>query len=177
MSNIIYIKSWKSPVGELLLGSIDDKLCLCDWKYRKLRERVDTRLKEALDAEFVEADTIVTLNTISQLEEYFDGERKEFDIPLRLAGTPFQVSVWKKLLQINYGFTESYLGLSTNLGKPEAIRAVASANGSNAISILIPCHRVIGADGKLTGYAGGIDAKKTLLELEGVIKTIQTTLF
>ena len=175
--NQILIKSWKSPVGELILGSIDDKLCLCDWKYRKLRDQVDSRIKEALNASFIEEESSVILKTISQLKEYFDGTRETFDIPLRLAGTPFQVSVWKSLLRVNYGYTESYLGLATIFGKAEAIRAVASANGANAISILIPCHRIIGKNGKLTGYAGGINAKKDLLLLEGAISTPQTSLF
>ncbi|MFB0959682.1 MAG: methylated-DNA--[protein]-cysteine S-methyltransferase [Flavobacteriales bacterium] len=175
--NQISIKSWKSPVGELILGSIDDKLCLCDWKYRKLRDKVDTRLKEALNANYIEKESPIVLQTITQLEEYFEGNRKTFDIPLRLAGTPFQVSVWKTLLRVNYGYTESYLGLATVLGKVDAIRAVASANGANAISILIPCHRIIGKDGKLTGYAGGLKAKKELLELEGAISSSQPSLF
>ena len=175
--NQILIKSWKSPVGELILGSIDDKLCLCDWKYRKLRDQVDSRIKEALNASFIEEESSVILKTISQLKEYFDGTRETFDIPLRLAGTPFQVSVWKSLLRVNYGYTESYLGLATIFGKAEAIRAVASANGANAISILIPCHRIIGKNGKLTGYAGGINAKKDLLLLEGAISPPQTSLF
>ena len=175
--NQILIKSWKSPVGELILGSIDDKLCLCDWKYRKLRDQVDSRIKEALNASFIEEESSVILKTISQLKEYFDGTRETFDIPLRLAGTPFQVSVWKSLLRVNYGYTESYLGLATIFGKAEAIRAVASANGANAISILIPCHRIIGKNGKLTEYAGGINAKKNLLLLERAISTPQTSLF
>ena len=175
--NQISIKSWKSPVGELILGSTDDKLCLCDWKHRKLRDKIDARIKEALNAEFIERESPVILQTISQLEEYFEGNRKTFDIPLRLAGTPFQVSVWKTLLRVNYGYTESYLGLATILGKADAIRAVASANGANAISILIPCHRIIAKDGKLTGYAGGLNAKKDLLELEGAISSPQASLF
>lgn len=175
--NQILIKSWKSPVGELILGSIDDKLCLCDWKYRKLRDQVDSRIKEALNASFIEEESSVILKTISQLKEYFDGTRETFDIPLRLAGTPFQVSVWKSLLRVNYGYTESYLGLAAIFGKAEAIRAVASANGANAISILIPCHRIIGKNGKLTEYAGGINAKKNLLLLERAISTPQTSLF
>lgn len=175
--NQILIKSWKSPVGELILGSIDDKLCLCDWKYRKLRYQVDFRIKEALNASFIEGESPVLLKTISQLKEYFDGTRETFDIPLRPAGTPFQVSVWKSLLLVNYGYTESYLGLATIFGKVEAIRAVASAIGANTISILIPCHRIIGKNGKLTGYAGGINTKKDLLLLEGAISTPQTSLF
>jgi methylated-DNA-[protein]-cysteine S-methyltransferase len=101
-----------------------------------------------------------------QLAEYFAGERREFDVPLKLAGTPFQQSVWQELVRIPFGETISYGELARRVGKPEASRAVGNANGRNPISILVPCHRVIGSDGKLTGYAGGVDRKKWLLAWE-----------
>lgn len=101
-----------------------------------------------------------------QLDEYFAKERKEFDLPLMFVGTGFQKSVWNALLSIPYGKTESYGALAARLGRPTAVRAVAGANGANAISIIVPCHRVIGSDHSLTGYGGGIEAKKYLLELE-----------
>ena len=104
--------------------------------------------------------------TITQLIEYFDGVRKNFDIPLLTIGTDFQKSVWDGLIKIPYGTTASYLELSKNIGYEKAVRAVASANGANAISILIPCHRIIGSNGDLVGYAGGLPVKKKLLELE-----------
>jgi methylated-DNA-[protein]-cysteine S-methyltransferase len=105
------------------------------------------------------------------MKAYFANERKNFDIPLLMVGTDFQRSVWDGLIKIPYGNTASYLELSKNIGNEKAVRAVANANGANAISILIPCHRIIGSDGALTGYAGGLPAKKRLLELESNLFT------
>jgi methylated-DNA-[protein]-cysteine S-methyltransferase len=101
-----------------------------------------------------------------QLAEYFAGQRREFDVPLKLAGTPFQRRVWQELGRIPYGATISYAQLAQRIGKPTASRAVGHANGRNPISILVPCHRVVGADGRLTGYAGGVDKKRWLLNWE-----------
>lgn len=102
----------------------------------------------------------------AELEEYFEGRRKEFQIPLHLVGTPFQIRVWQALLQIPYGTTITYAQQARMIGKPVAVRAVAAANGRNRLPILVPCHRVIGADGSLTGYSGGIERKAELLRLE-----------
>jgi methylated-DNA-[protein]-cysteine S-methyltransferase len=110
-----------------------------------------------------------------QLEEYFDGKREEFDLMLTPYGTPFQRGVWDALQQIPHGKTLSYLELSRKLGDVLAIRAVASANGKNPIAIIIPCHRVIGSDGSLTGYAGGLYRKRFLINLESPVH--QTSLF
>jgi len=162
----INIQYYKSPIGELLLGSYDGKLCLADMKYRKMRTTIDTRIQKGLKAEYVEQSSEVIEETIKQMQEYFSGERKEFDIPLLMVGSDFQKSVWEELMKIPYGATATYLELSKNIGNEKAVRAVASANGANAIAILIPCHRIIGSDGKLVGYAGGLSAKKKLLELE-----------
>jgi methylated-DNA-[protein]-cysteine S-methyltransferase len=164
--NQIAIYYWQSPVGELILGSYDEKLCLADWRYRKKRERIDRRLQKALKAEYVESTSSVIEETVVQLEEYFAKKRKDFDIPLLLVGTDFQKSVWEGLMQIPYGTVTSYLDLAKSIGNAKAVRAVASANGANAISILVPCHRVVGSDGMLTGYAGGLDVKEKLLSLE-----------
>ncbi len=111
----------------------------------------------------------VLKKTIDQLNEYFDGKRKTFDIPLILKGTNFQQKVWKQLQQIPYGQKITYSELATRLGDPQKARAVAGANGLNPIPIIIPCHRVIGADNKLTGYSGGIERKQFLLQLEGAL--------
>jgi methylated-DNA-[protein]-cysteine S-methyltransferase len=164
----ILIKNYKSPVGELVLGSYQNQLCLCDWKYRKMRQAVDERIKTGLNGEFEEGEAEVLDNTIHQLKEYFDRKREVFKIQLLLVGTHFQKNVWAALQAIPFGQTASYLDLSRNLGNPDAIRAVSSANGANALSILIPCHRIIGSYGSLVGYTGGLDAKKRLLMLEGV---------
>ena len=166
MSNKITIKYYKTPVGELILGSFDDKLCLADWRYRKMRSTIDKRIQTGLNADCIEDSSDVIERAISQFEEYFRNERKEFDIPLLLIGTDFQKSVWDALMQVPYGKTDTYLDLSEKIGNVKAIRAVAGANGANAISIIVPCHRIIGSDGNLVGYAGGLPAKKKLLELE-----------
>ena len=101
-----------------------------------------------------------------QLEEYFAGERDEFDLPVGAPGTPFQQRVWDELARIPYGQTISYAELASRIGRPTAVRAAGAANGANPVSIVIPCHRVIGSGGALTGYSGGLEAKRFLLELE-----------
>jgi methylated-DNA-[protein]-cysteine S-methyltransferase len=117
------------------------------------------------DASWREADTpFASLRT--QLDEYFAGERRQFDVPLKLPGTPFQMRVWQELVRIPFGETITYAQLAQRLGIPTASRAVGHANGRNPVSIIVPCHRVIGANGKLTGYAGGIDKKQWLLDWE-----------
>ncbi len=177
MDNKILTTYVKFPFGELILGSFRDELCICDWRYRKMRTAVDNRIKKGLDAEFEEGESKIINETKRQLAEYFEGIRTEFTIPLKLIGTKFQQQVWNELLQIPYGKTDSYLSLSKKLGNEKAIRAVATANGANSISILVPCHRIIGSDGSLTGYAGGLPAKKKLLELEGALDNGQLELF
>jgi len=177
MSNLIKIQYYKSPIGELILGSFEDKLCLADWRYRKMRDRIDRRLKNGLKAEYFEETSPIIEETIIQFTEYFAKKRTAFDIDLLLVGTDFQKTVWKKLINIPYGKTNSYMDLSKRLGNVKAIRAVASANGANAISIMVPCHRIIGSDGKLIGYAGGLSIKKKLLLLEGAVVENQLSLF
>jgi methylated-DNA-[protein]-cysteine S-methyltransferase len=169
--NKINIQTYNSPIGELLLGSYEGKLCIADWKYRKMRITIDSRIQKGLKAEYVEENSEVIEETIKQMKEYFAHERKDFDIPLLMVGTDFQKSVWHGLIKIPYGTTVSYLELSKNIGNEKAVRAVASANGANAISILIPCHRIIGSTGDLVGYAGGLPVKKKLLELESHLFT------
>nr|WP_321453427.1 methylated-DNA--[protein]-cysteine S-methyltransferase [uncultured Carboxylicivirga sp.] len=164
--NLVSIQYYSSPVGELIIGDYNNQICLCDWRYRKMRSSVDNRIKDGLKAEFIEMKTDLIQTTINQLNEYFQKQRTHFNIPLKFVGTEFQQKVWKSLLTIPYGQTESYLGLSKRLGNEKAIRAVAAANGANAISIIVPCHRIVGSNGELTGYAGGLPAKKKLLELE-----------
>jgi methylated-DNA-[protein]-cysteine S-methyltransferase len=167
---LITIHYFSTPFGELIIGSYDDKICICDWKYRKMRPAIDQRIRKGLDASYEEGTSAIIEKCKLQLKEYFEGTRTAFDIPLLLVGTDFQKEVWNALLQIPHGKTTSYLGLSQKLGNEKAIRAVATANGANAISIIIPCHRVIGSDGNLVGYAGGLPAKKKLLLLEGALK-------
>lgn len=127
---------------------------------------IDSRIQKGLRTTYSEENSDVVQEAICQLGEYFNRERRHFDVPLLPIGTEFQKSVWNELLQISYGSTETYLGLSKRLNNTAAIRAVAAANGANAISIFIPCHRIIGSGGQLVGYAGGLQAKKRLLALE-----------
>lgn len=170
--NRISIQYLQTPVGEMILGAYDNQLCMADWRYRKGRETIDKRLQKGLDAMFVEEESEVLDLAKEELEAYLKGLRQTFDLPLLLVGTAFQKSVWQGLLHIDFGTTVSYKELAKNVDRKTAVRAVASAVGANAISIFIPCHRIIGSDGSLTGYAGGLDAKKKLLALEQNIFTI-----
>ena len=167
--NIIKIKRYESPCGVLMLGSIDDKLCLCDWQVEKHRDHVDRRLKRILNAEFEEGSSEVIEKAEQQLNEFFARKRRMFDVPLLFVGTEFQKTVWNFLLTIPFGKTISYGEMARQIGLPKAVRAVANANGANSISIFAPCHRVIGSDRSLTGYGGGLEAKRFMLELEGVL--------
>lgn len=166
--NIIKIRRYESPCGTLVLGSYGDKLCLCDWQVEKHRDHVNRRLKRVLNAEFEEGRSDIIEKAMQQLDEFFAGTRREFEIPLLFAGTDFQETVWEELLKIPYGQTISYGEMARRIGMPKAVRAVANANGANSISIFAPCHRVIGSNRSLTGYAGGVDTKRKLLELEEI---------
>ena len=146
-----------SPVGELLLAGSERGL-LGLWMQKGAVRRTPGKGWVRDDAAFTEA--------CAQLDEYFAGERREFDLELDPVGTPFQRRVWRALGEVPYGTTVTYGELAERLGRPRAARAVGAANGLNPISIVIPCHRVIGASGALTGYAGGIERKRTLLGLE-----------
>lgn len=180
----VYCRELDIPVGQIILGAMGGKLCLCDWKNSRRRMQNTNRIKRLLKAELVYITSVqertellakasdlqdslsVLDKTEKELAEYFAGSRKSFDIPLLLVGTDFQKSVWLALQEIPYGEVVSYMGVSQAIGNPQAIRAVSQVIGSNPLSILIPCHRVVGSNGALTGYAGGLVAKRYLLELE-----------
>ena len=164
--NIIKVMHYRFPCGEMMLGSFDGRLCLCDWADGRRRASVDQRLQRMLNANYVEGSSDVIEKARHQLDEYFSHQRREFDVPLLFVGTDFQKKVWNELLEIPYGKTISYGDLAYRIGMPNAVRAVANANAVNAISIIAPCHRVIGRDGSLTGYGGGLARKRGLLELE-----------
>ena len=166
MSNQIFTFRYSAPCGDMILGSYGEKLCLCNWVVEKHPGRVDKRLRTLLGADYVEAPSDILQEATRQLDEYFRCERTMFDIPLLFIGTAFQKRVWEQLLDIPYGQTLSYGEMARRLGMPSAVRAVANANGANAISIFAPCHRVIGSNGALTGYGGGVEAKEYLLALE-----------
>jgi methylated-DNA-[protein]-cysteine S-methyltransferase len=165
----ISIQYYKTEIGELIIGSFEDKLCLLDFRYRKTRKQVDNRIKNKLQAEFIERDTIFLKRVHRQVNEYLRGDRKEFNISTTVVGTDFQKKIWEVLRSIGYGKAISYLRLAEKLGNKKAVRAVANAVGANALGIVIPCHRVIENNGGLGGYAGGLEAKKRLLNLEGTI--------
>jgi methylated-DNA-[protein]-cysteine S-methyltransferase len=152
-------KKMDSPVGNLKLVASDQGLVAILWQNDK-PSRV--RLNELVE----DATHPILLDTERQLREYFAGKRKTFSIPLDMRGTSFQKNVWHALLAIPFGETRSYGQLAKQLGNPQAMRAVGAANGRNPISIIVPCHRVIGSSGKLTGFAGGLETKAQLLSLE-----------
>jgi len=151
-----------SPVGRLTLGASDAGLAAALWDND--RPQV-VSLKRAAES----PDHPILVRAARQLVEYFTGNRKSFDIPLYFAGTEFQRKVWNALLTIPYGETRSYGQIARQIGHPDAVRAVGAANGKNPISIVVPCHRVIGSTGSLTGFGGGLSAKARLLELEGAL--------
>ncbi len=173
----ILIKRWQSPVGEMLIGSHDGKLCLCDWAVEKRRGTIDRRIQRHLNARYETGTSEIIERAVAQLEAYFAGRRQTFDIPLVFTGSEFQNTVWRELLHIPYGTTISYAELARRIRNPKAVRAVAAANAANPISIFVPCHRVIGSNHTLTGYAGGLDAKKRLLELETATVPAEQSLF
>lgn len=163
---MIALKLIDSPVGKMRIGATDEGICLFDFQYRKSIDSIMRRIETHLQDKFEDGEHPHFAALERQIGEYFTGARKEFDLPLHLVGTEFQKSVWRGLLQIPYGETRSYKQQSIFLGNEKAIRAVAGANGENGIAIIIPCHRVIGEDGSLTGYGGGLQRKKWLLDLE-----------
>ncbi|HCC50762.1 MAG TPA: cysteine methyltransferase [Porphyromonadaceae bacterium] len=161
--NIAYLET---DLGLMVAAATDKGICMFEFADYKLIDLELRQLVEEFKAPLVQSGNPYFDMLEKQLGEYFRGERKNFDIPLELVGTEFQKTVWLSLLQIPYGCTTTYGKQAGLIGKPSSVRAVANANGKNKISIILPCHRVIGADGSLTGYGGGIWRKKKLLELE-----------
>jgi AraC family transcriptional regulator, regulatory protein of adaptative response / methylated-DNA-[protein]-cysteine methyltransferase len=155
-----------TPLGEMVAGATDEGICLLEFTDRKILQNEYEDLKNLLNTTIEEGSNKHIKALQKQLKEYFEGKRKEFTVPLVITGSPFQKSVWTELLKIDFGSTRSYLEQATALKNPESIRAVASANGMNRIAIVIPCHRVIGSNGKLIGYGGGLHRKKWLLDHE-----------
>lgn len=158
---MIYYQYMDSPVDPLLLAASDDGLHLIEFH--------SPRHPMARLPDWREGDHAALRAARSQLEEYFAGGRREFDLPLAPRGTAFQREVWRTLATIPYGETISYAQLAQRVGKPTAMRAVGAANGRNPLPIVLPCHRVIGADGSLTGFGGGLPTKQFLLQLEGAL--------
>ena len=153
-------KTMDSPIGRLTLVATDEGLAGILWDN-------DPPRRVRLNIEAEDKRHPVLVETERQLKEYFAGTRKAFDVKLDIDGTAFQRKVWNALLTIPFGETRSYGQIATQIGNPRAVRAVGAANGRNPVSIIAPCHRVIGSTGKLTGFAGGLDVKAQLLALEG----------
>ncbi|MBE0668580.1 MAG: methylated-DNA--[protein]-cysteine S-methyltransferase, partial [Bacteroidales bacterium] len=164
---VITLAEFESPLGLMIAGATEEGICLLEFEDNRPRlEKEIANLEKLLSARSVR-DRNPHIDLLShQVDEYFRGSRKVFTVPLITPGSLFQQEVWQELVKIPYGSTRSYMDQAKALGKPDAIRAIAHANGMNRISIIIPCHRVIGSDGKMTGYGGGIWRKKKLLDLE-----------
>ncbi len=163
---LITINRIPTPLGPMMIGVTDDGLCMLEFTDRKMLETQIEILKKRLKSEMVTGKHPMIDLVSTQLKEYFDGDRKTFDIPLVVPGTEFQQKVWHALNQIPYGITRSYKQQADVVGDVKAVRAVARANGENRISIIIPCHRIIGSDGSIVGYGGGIQRKQWLLKHE-----------
>lgn len=155
-----------TPLGPMVAAATDDRLVLLEFADRRMLATQLERLAGLLHCDFERAESSILERTRSQLAEYFAGARRAFDLPLDAPGTGFQQAAWSALRAIPAGTTRSYAEQAAALGRPEAVRAVARANGDNRLAIVVPCHRVVGSDGRLTGYSGGLWRKRRLLELE-----------
>jgi len=163
---VIYTATIETPMGNMIAGATEQGICLLEFTERAILNQEFKDLKRLLNAEIEEGENKHFSLLRKELKEYFEGKLKKFTVPLVIVGTGFQKTVWQELLRIPYGTTRSYKEQSIAINNREAIRAVGHANGSNRIAIIIPCHRVIGDNGSLTGYGGGLLRKKRLLDLE-----------
>ena len=167
---VIDLKRIETPLGTMYACAVEEGICLLEFTDRKMLETEFKTLSKLLNAVIVQGNNPHFETLEKQLLAYFEGKLREFNVPLFTPGSEFQNLVWQALQKIPFGSTKSYQEQAVFVGKPEAVRAVANANGMNRISILIPCHRVIGSDGNLTGYGGGLWRKKYLLEMEKKMK-------
>lgn len=158
-----------TPLGPMVAAEWQGRLALLEFADRRMLATQFARLARLLGCTFALSDAAVLGRTRSQLEEYFSGRRRTFDLPLEIAGTEFQMRAWRELSAIPAGVTRSYAQQAAAIGRPSALRAVARANGDNRIAIVIPCHRVIGSDGSMTGYGGKVWRKRKLLEREAAV--------
>ena len=162
----IFSSTIETPIGQMRACANHEGVCLLEFIERKDLSKQVENLKKNLKSEIITGTNEYLEKLKKQLAEYFSGKRENFNLPFVMTGTVFQQKVWKTLLEIPFGKTMTYKELTNQIGDPKAIRAVAGANGANKMAIIIPCHRVIGSDGNLTGYAGGIWQKQWLLEHE-----------
>ncbi len=169
MEKVIDLKRIETPIGTMIACGDSNGICMLEFSDRKALPTELKQISKHFDANIIQGENPHFITLEKELKEYFEGKRTEFSVPLSPVGTDFQKQVWEVLRTIPYGTTRSYQEQANILGNPKGVRAVANANGLNKISIIIPCHRVIGSDGKLTGYGGGIWRKQKLLELEKAI--------
>jgi len=165
-NNVILISRLTTPLGPMFICATDDGVCLLEFVDRRMLETEFKDLQKLLGTKIITGENQHMKQARKEINEYFNGQRKTFDVKLQTPGTDFQNLVWESLKEIPYGKTWSYQQQAEKLNKPKAVRAVASANGFNRISIIVPCHRVIGKNGKLMGYGGGIERKRWLIEHE-----------
>ena len=168
-SPALWVSRLETPLGTMVAAERGGRLCLLEFADRRALETELGDLERLLGAAAAPGRRPLHGEVEAQLGEYFAGRRRAFDLPLELPGSEFQRAVWELLRSIPYGETRSYRDQARALGRPEALRAVARANGQNRLALVVPCHRVIGADGSLVGYAGGLPRKRALLELEGAL--------
>ena len=165
-NNIILINRLTTPIGPMFVCATQQGVCLLEFVDRRMLETEFKQLQQLLNATIIFGENEHIIQTRIQIKEYFEGKRKYFSIPLHTPGTDFQQAVWNCLKQIPYGELTTYKQQAEKMHNPQAVRAVANANGFNRIAIIIPCHRVIGSNGKLTGYGGGLERKKWLIDHE-----------
>jgi len=163
---LVHVTRIPTPLGPMVAAATDEAVCLLEFADRRSLSSQLRKLGRRVPSVFAPGENAVLERLGHELGEYFAGERRRFDVPLLAPGTPFQERVWAALREIPTGETRSYGELARSIGRPTAVRAVARANGDNRLAILIPCHRVIGSDGSLTGYGGGVWRKRRLLDLE-----------
>jgi AraC family transcriptional regulator of adaptative response/methylated-DNA-[protein]-cysteine methyltransferase len=165
-STVVHVVRIATPLGPMLAGATEDALCLLEFADRRILELQLRRVRKHHNACFVPSGNELLERVAKELAAYFDGSLKKFTIPISFPGSAFQQTVWKCLQDIPYGQTRSYRDIAISLGRPKSVRAVARANGDNRLAIVVPCHRVIGSDGDLTGYGGGLWRKRRLLDIE-----------
>lgn len=164
--NIILIRHLSTPVGPMIAGATDKGICLLEFLDRRMLETESAQIRKLYKAELIQGSNGHITTAEKEINLYFAGKLRDFKVPLDIRGTDFQIRVWRQLMTIPYGHTRSYGEQAKAVGDAKAVRAVARANGDNRIAVIIPCHRVIGTDGRLTGYGGGLWRKKILLDLE-----------
>ncbi|MDE6371558.1 MAG: methylated-DNA--[protein]-cysteine S-methyltransferase [Duncaniella sp.] len=163
MQSLIY-SLFSTPVGDMILGSLGGELVMAAWQVSP--RPTMSALSRLTGLGWQQGTSAVIEAAKGELTDYLAGRRTAFDIPVRLIGTPFQISVWNALGEIPFGTTVSYASLAERIGHPRAVRPLSTAVGCNPVSIIVPCHRVVGTDGRLHGYAGGLECKSALLALE-----------